>query len=56
VAEGNFRLACHLAEFAWLAAPDDAAVRQARAEVYLARADTERSLMSKGIYRAAAAE
>jgi len=55
-AEGNFRLACHLAEFAWLAAPDDAAVRGARAEVYLARADTERSLMSKGIYRAAAAE
>ena len=53
---GDFRLACHLAEFAGLAAPGDDEVRALRAAVYTARAGSEQSLMSKGIYRAAAAE
>lgn len=54
--EGDLRLACHLAEFAGLSAPDDAEVQAARAEVYHARAESEHSLMSRGIFRAAARE
>jgi alkyl sulfatase BDS1-like metallo-beta-lactamase superfamily hydrolase len=53
---GDLRLACHLAEFAGLAAPDDAEVQAARAAVYNARAESEQSLMSRGIYWAAARE
>lgn len=56
VADGDLRLACHLAEFAGLAAPDDTEVQATRAAVYHARAESERSLMSRGIYRAAARE
>jgi alkyl sulfatase BDS1-like metallo-beta-lactamase superfamily hydrolase len=48
---GDFRLACHLAEWAALAAPDDDAIRGARAEVYAARLAQESSLMAQGIYR-----
>ncbi|NJD66330.1 MAG: MBL fold metallo-hydrolase [Chloroflexi bacterium] len=53
---GDLRLACHLAEFAGLAAPDDAEVQAARADVYNARAESEQALMSRGIFRAAARE
>ncbi|WP_417514205.1 alkyl sulfatase dimerization domain-containing protein [Minwuia sp.] len=53
---GQHRLACHLAEIAAAAAPDSTAVHKARAKVYAARRDAELSLMSKGIYGAAAAE
>ena len=53
---GQHRLACHLAELAAQAAPDSAAVQKARAKVYAARRNDELSLMSKGIYGAAAAE
>jgi alkyl sulfatase BDS1-like metallo-beta-lactamase superfamily hydrolase len=53
---GQHRLACHLAEIAVQAAPNSAAVHKARAKVYAARRDAELSLMSKGIYGAAAAE
>lgn len=53
---GQHRLACHLAELAAQAAPDSPAVHKARAKVYAARRDSELSLMSKGIYGAAAAE
>jgi len=53
-AAGQHRLACHLAETAGLAAPDDAAVRDARSNVYRARAEAETSLMAKGVYNAAA--
>lgn len=53
---GDFRLASHLIDFAGLAAPDDIAVHGARAELYLARRRDETSLMSKGIFRAAARE
>jgi alkyl sulfatase BDS1-like metallo-beta-lactamase superfamily hydrolase len=50
VAAGDLRLACHLAEMAGLAAPDDIEVHGLRAEVYAARRKAEASLMSKGIY------
>ena len=53
-ADGQLALACELAEFAWLAAPDDARTRGVRAAVYRARAKAETSLMAKGIYGAAA--
>lgn len=52
----ELRLACHLAELAGLAAPDDAAVRAARAAVYELRAESEHSLMARGIFNAAARE
>jgi alkyl sulfatase BDS1-like metallo-beta-lactamase superfamily hydrolase len=47
---GELRLAGHLAELAWQAAPDDEAVRAARAEVYGRRADAEASTMSQGVF------
>lgn len=53
-AEGEFRLAGHLAEFAIAAAPGDSEVRVARAEVYEARSAAEPSLMAKSIFAAAA--
>jgi alkyl sulfatase BDS1-like metallo-beta-lactamase superfamily hydrolase len=53
---GDHALACHLVEDAWLAAPDDASVCEARARVYEARAGEETSLMAKGIYTFAAHE
>jgi alkyl sulfatase BDS1-like metallo-beta-lactamase superfamily hydrolase len=55
-ADGDLRLACHLADFAGWAAPDDAAIHAARAEIYEQRRNAEASLMSKGIFRAAANE
>jgi len=54
--EGDLRLACHLADFAAWAAPDDAAIHTRRAEIYNKRRDVELSLMSKGIFKAAARE
>lgn len=53
-AEGDLRLACHLADLAGWAAPDDPAVHGARAAIYLQRRKHESSLMSKGIFAAAA--
>ena len=53
---GELRLACHLAEMASLAAPDDPAVHAARADVYEARVAAEASVMSKGVYSWAASE
>ncbi len=53
---GDLRLACHLIDFAGMAAPDDPGVHAARAEIYLTRRRAESSLMSKGIFRAAARE
>jgi len=52
--QGDLRLACHLAEFAGLAAPDDVKVHRARHDVYDRRRRTELSLMARGIYDAAA--
>ncbi|MEO5973788.1 MAG: alkyl sulfatase dimerization domain-containing protein [Ilumatobacteraceae bacterium] len=53
---GEIRLACHLADLAGWAAPGDAAIHADRAIVYNKRRDLEMSLMSKGIYKAAARE
>ena len=55
-AQGELALACHLAEFARRAAPDDPAIRAARGAVYTRRAETEQSVMARGIFRAAADE
>jgi len=49
-AAGDLRLAGNLAELAALAAPDDAGVHRARAEVFGARARAEASTMSKGVF------
>jgi alkyl sulfatase BDS1-like metallo-beta-lactamase superfamily hydrolase len=54
--ETDLRLACHLADFAGWAAPDDPAIHEGRAHVYERRRSHELSLMSKGIYAAAARE
>jgi alkyl sulfatase BDS1-like metallo-beta-lactamase superfamily hydrolase len=53
---GDLRLAGHLAEMAALAAPDDAAVHRARAEVFERRVESEASTMAKGIFSWAASE
>ena len=50
----DMRLACHLIEFAALAAPGDSAVQSLRAEIYQRRRDVETSLMAKGIFGDAA--
>jgi len=55
-AAADLRLACHLAEFAGLAAPEDAEVQADRAAVYELRAESEHSLMARGIFNAAARE
>jgi hypothetical protein len=56
VVDGDLRLACHLADLAGWAAPDDASIHGARADVYVERRKAEPSLMSKGIFMAAARE
>ncbi len=53
---GDLRMACHLADFAGLAAPDDPVVHGARAAIYELRRKAEPSLMAKGIFRGAARE
>ncbi|MBI4954992.1 MAG: MBL fold metallo-hydrolase [Myxococcales bacterium] len=55
-AEGRFALGCELVEHAYRAAPDDAAVRSARTDLYTRRAAREASLMARGVYTAAATE
>src|SRR5439155_25864886 len=47
--EASLRLAGHLVELAALAAPDDAGVHRARAEVFGRRAGVELSTMAKGV-------
>ena len=54
--DGDMRLACHFADLAGWAAPDDPTVHEGRAAIYLARRKVEPSLMSKGIFAAAARE
>jgi alkyl sulfatase BDS1-like metallo-beta-lactamase superfamily hydrolase len=53
---GNLRLACHLADWAYLSSPGDAKVREITSQVYATRAETETSTMAIGIYRTAANE
>ena len=52
----EFRLACHLIEMAVLAEPENRKAHGARAEIYARRRDREGSLMSRGIFGAAASE
>lgn len=56
IADGDVRLACHLADLAGWAAPADPGIHAGRAAVYLSRRKTEPSLMAKGIFAAAARE
>jgi glyoxylase-like metal-dependent hydrolase (beta-lactamase superfamily II) len=53
---GDLRVACHFADLAGWAAPDDPDVHAGRAAIYLLRRKHESSLMSKGIFAAAARE
>ncbi|MGH8013070.1 MAG: alkyl sulfatase dimerization domain-containing protein [Candidatus Binataceae bacterium] len=53
---GEMRLACHLIDWAALAAPDDKAVSVARMKIYAACALAASSTMAHGIFRAAALE
>ena len=55
-ADGELRLAGHLAELAAQAAPEDRGVHAVRAEVFGARARAEASLMASGIFLWAAHE
>ncbi|MSP26447.1 MAG: MBL fold metallo-hydrolase [Myxococcales bacterium] len=55
VESGELRLACHLADFALEAAPQDPRVMLAVAEIYRRRAAGETSLMAVNLYRSAAA-
>ncbi len=54
LAQGNAVLAAHLAEWATRAAPGDRRAQELKRDVYDKRHEEERSLMGKGIYRAAA--
>jgi len=51
-----FRLAGHLVEMAWLAAPDDSAIRAARQRIFGLRADASTSTMARGVFNWAARE
>jgi alkyl sulfatase BDS1-like metallo-beta-lactamase superfamily hydrolase len=50
------RLAGHLAELAWLSAPDDPATQGARHDVFTQRAEHATSTMAKGVFNWAARE
>lgn len=54
--EKNFRMACHLVDWACEAEPDNGDVHGMRADVYEARAQSEASTMSQGVFNAAARE
>src|SRR5258708_5039512 len=54
--DGRLRLAGHLAELAWLAAPDDRSVGQVKREVFTSLAQASTSTMASGVYRWAAGE
>jgi glyoxylase-like metal-dependent hydrolase (beta-lactamase superfamily II) len=53
-AKGDYRLACHLADYALEAAPKDEIVQAKVAAIYDARAEREQSLMTINIYNSAA--
>jgi alkyl sulfatase BDS1-like metallo-beta-lactamase superfamily hydrolase len=53
-AAGDHRMACHLVEFAALAAPGSSAVHEVRAAVYRARAGEQESSMARNILEHAA--
>jgi alkyl sulfatase BDS1-like metallo-beta-lactamase superfamily hydrolase len=51
---GNHRMACHLAEWAYLSSPDDNEVCEIAGKIFTARAKVEKSTMAIGIFLAAA--
>lgn len=53
---GDLRLACHLADMAGWAAPDDPDIHRGRADIYELRRKNESSLMAKGIFKGAVRE
>ena len=53
---GDLRLACHFADIAGWAAPDDPDIHRSRADIYEIRRKNESSLMAKGIFKGAARE
>jgi glyoxylase-like metal-dependent hydrolase (beta-lactamase superfamily II) len=55
-ADAALRVAGHLVESAWLAAPHDRAVAEARRDVFGARAERASSTMARGVFRWAARE
>jgi alkyl sulfatase BDS1-like metallo-beta-lactamase superfamily hydrolase len=52
----ELRLACHLIEMAVMAEPDNKRAHGSRAAIYARRRNSEGSLMSRGIFGAAASE
>jgi alkyl sulfatase BDS1-like metallo-beta-lactamase superfamily hydrolase len=56
LAAGEIVLACHLADWAVAAAPDDKSAHETRMKVYAARAEHEESTMAHGIFRSAVVE
>jgi glyoxylase-like metal-dependent hydrolase (beta-lactamase superfamily II) len=54
--DAPLRLAGHLAELAWLAAPEDPGVQEIRRAVFTARADAASSTMTHGVFSWAARE
>jgi len=53
---GNFRLACHLADWAYLAGQNNPEVGKEVHQIYAARAEAETSTMAMGIIMAMARE
>ncbi|MHA1729074.1 MAG: alkyl sulfatase dimerization domain-containing protein [Promethearchaeota archaeon] len=54
LSEGNFKLACHLAEWAYLCLPEDPKIRKIASNVFIARAKNESSTMAIGIFQSGA--
>ncbi len=54
-AAGDVRLACHLADYALEAAPDDVVVQREVAALYEQRAASEAGLMARNLFKSAAA-
>lgn len=52
--EGDMRLACHLAQLAGAASPDDPEVQRIRSDVFMRRASQESSSMARAIFEWAA--
>lgn len=53
LAKGDLELACHVAEWAVRAAPDNPATQALKRDVYEARGAATKNLMAQGIYRGA---
>jgi len=53
-AEGNYRLACHLLDWAICVEPENPEIRDAVRKIYTARAEMATSTMAKGLFRTAA--